>query len=84
MIGINGVVAVIGTFVSVQAFRGYRRNDQVSLAYLSIGLLAITVGPFGSSELLHYFTNLSEAGILLIGLQFELVGLFAIYYSLVR
>lgn len=76
------LVALVGTLIAYQAYRGYRRNDSTSMLYLSIGLLLLTAFPF----LINIFitTLISPAQVVTVFLEntSRLLGLLAIMYSL--
>lgn len=40
------LIAILGTIIAYQAYRGYRRNDARSMLYLGVGLLLLTLVPF--------------------------------------
>ena len=76
------LVALIGTLIAYQAYRGYRRNDAPSMLYLAIGLLFLTLCPFLINVTVT--TLFSPGQIVTVFLEnvSRLVGLVAIMYSL--
>mgnify|MGYP006279795167 CR=1 FL=1 len=76
------LVALFGTLIAYQAYRGYRRNDAPSMLYLAVGLLLLTLCRFvlnGAGK-----TLLDPDGIVFTFFQSRtrLFGLVAITYSL--
>lgn len=81
---LNAVPAIVGSFVAVQAYRGYRRYDRPGMRLLAVGIATLTVGSFGTILALHALSPAADATALVaIGLV-ELVGLLAILRSLTR
>jgi len=76
------LVALIGTLIAYQAYRGYRRNDATSMLYLAVGLLLLTLCPFLINVTLT--TIVSPGQVLTVFLEnvSRLLGLVAIMYSL--
>ncbi|QRV17503.1 DUF7521 family protein [Haloterrigena salifodinae] len=76
------LVALIGTLIAYQAYRGYRRNDASSMFYLAVGLLFLTLCPF----LINVTVTTALQADQVVTVFFEnvsrLVGLVAIMYSL--
>ncbi|WP_247009174.1 DUF7521 family protein [Halorientalis litorea] len=73
------VNAVVGLFVTVLAFRGYRQNDSSVMLALAIAIAAITVVPFVVRELLAPLFALTDAQAIVGLLLAHTVGLVAIY-----
>jgi len=77
------LTAVVGLFVAVLAYRGFRRNDAPKMRALAIGIGLLTAGAFLAAAL----TDLVGAGSGLVLLARGLVtvaGLCAVLYALVR
>lgn len=75
------LVALLGTVIAVQAYRGYRRNDSRPMLYLAVGLALLTLVPF----LLNVALATAGADRVAIALAenvARLLGLVAITYSL--
>lgn len=75
------LVALLGTLIAVQAYRGYRRNDSRPMLYLAVGLCLLTLVPF----LLN--VTLATAGVERVKIALaenvaRLLGLLAITHSL--
>ncbi|THE63339.1 hypothetical protein D8Y22_18745 [Salinadaptatus halalkaliphilus] len=82
--GLNGLPAIVGAFVTIQAYRGYRRYGQRPMLLLAVGLGLLTVGSFGTITGLYVLTTVSDAGALVVIGSVELGGLLAILRSLTR
>ena len=80
-IGSLFLVALLGTLIAYQAYRGYRRNDVRSMLYLAIGLLLLTALPFVINVTAHTITRSVQLTVLLENVS-RLLGLTAIMYSL--
>lgn len=81
----NGLTAVLGGFIMIQALRGYARYGNPSMQWLAIGIALLTVVPFLVLELLTVFRSVvgvSDAGGLSLVLFTEVVGVTAILVSL--
>ncbi|ELY66960.1 DUF7521 family protein [Natrinema versiforme] len=76
------LVALFGTIIAYQAYRGYRRNDASSMLYLSIGLLLLTMCPFLVNIAVATLVSPDQTVIALLENVSRLVGLVAITYSL--
>ncbi|MFP8954026.1 hypothetical protein ACLI4Z_13820 [Natrialbaceae archaeon A-arb3/5] len=76
------LVAAIGTLIAYQAYRGYRRNDAQSMAYLAVGLLLLTAFPFLINVGINTFTGADRIVTVFVENVSRLVGLLAIMYSL--
>ncbi|WP_152419415.1 DUF7521 family protein [Halobiforma nitratireducens] len=76
------LVALIGTVIAYQAYRGYRRNDAPSMLYLSIGLLLLTLFPFLVNVSINTFTDAQQVATVFFENVSRLLGLVAITYSL--
>lgn len=76
------LVALFGTVIAYQAYRGYRRNDARSMLYLSIGLLLLTLCPFLVNAVINTFTETTRIVTVFAENVSRLLGLVAITYSL--
>lgn len=76
------LVALLGTIIAYQAYRGYRRNDAPSMLYLAIGLVLLTLVPFLVNVTITTFTGLDQIVMVFIENVSRLLGLVAITYSL--
>lgn len=78
----RGLTAVVGLFVSVQAYRGFKRNDAPRMRALAIGIGLLTTGAF----LAAIAVNAVGAGdgiVLLVRGLMSVAGLSTILYALV-
>ncbi|MFC4986345.1 MULTISPECIES: DUF7521 family protein [Saliphagus] len=75
------LVALLGTVIAVQAYRGYRRNDSRPMLYLAVGLWLLTLVPFLLNVSLAT-TGVDRVEIALAENVARLLGLLAITYSL--
>lgn len=82
MTGANGVTAVLGAFISVQAYRGYRRYDRRPMRLLAVGIGLLTVGSFAALNVPPVSMAASDAVRIGIVLAVELAGLLSIAASL--
>lgn len=80
-IGSLFLVAIMGTLIAYQAYRGYRRNNVRSMLYLAIGLLLLTAFPFVINVTAHTITRSVQLTVLFENVS-RLLGLTAIMYSL--
>ncbi|WP_049923556.1 DUF7521 family protein [Halopiger djelfimassiliensis] len=76
------LVALLGTVIAYQAYRGYRRNDAQSMLYLSIGLLLLTLCPFVVNISVNTLTDTAQIVIVFFENVSRLLGLVSIMYSL--
>ncbi|AFZ74219.1 DUF7521 family protein [Natronobacterium gregoryi] len=76
------LVALLGTIIAYQAYRGYRRNDARSMFYLAIGLLLLTLCPFLVNVTINTFTGAQQVVTVFFENVSRLLGLVAITYSL--
>ncbi|ELY48913.1 DUF7521 family protein [Natronolimnohabitans innermongolicus] len=76
------LVALIGTLIAYQAYRGYRRNDVPSMLYLAIGLLLLTLCPFLINVVVTTLFSAEQVVIVFLENVSRLLGLVAITYSL--
>ncbi|SDQ97187.1 DUF7521 family protein [Natronobacterium texcoconense] len=76
------LVALIGTVIAYQAYRGYRRNDAPSMFYLAVGLLFLTLCPFLVNVTINTLLDTEQIVIVFVENVSRLFGLVAITYSL--
>ena len=76
------LVALFGTIIAYQAFRGYRRNDATSMFYLAVGLLLLTLFPFLINVVVNTFSAADQVVTVFLENVSRLAGLLAITYSL--
>jgi hypothetical protein len=76
------LTAVVGLYVSVLAYRGYRRNDSDAMRLLAVGVFCIAVAPFGVGYAAAPLLALSDAQVILGVTLSHTAGLVAIYRSL--
>jgi hypothetical protein len=81
---IQAITPVVGSYVTWLAFRGYRRNDSVPMAFLGLGIALLTITPFVTSIVLGQLAGATDALVLLGISVSQLAGLGSIYYSLTR
>lgn len=82
--GSNAVPAVVGGFVALQAYRGYRRYDNRPMLLLAVGIGLLTVGSFVPIIVFHLLLTVSDAMALATIEGIELLGLLVILQSLRR
>lgn len=78
----RGVTAVVGLFVAMLAYRGYRRNASTKMRALAIGIGLLTTGVFVAAM----FTNMVGAGtgvVLLVRGLVTVVGLCVVLYAII-
>ena len=79
---LKGVVGLVGVFVSLQAYRGYRRHDSPTMLFIGVGILFLTAVPVVLSYGVTWLTDVpAGVSVLSIGVSY-LVGLGAIDYGL--
>ncbi|QFU84972.1 DUF7521 family protein [Natronorubrum aibiense] len=76
------LVALFGTVIAYQAYRGYRRNDARSMLYLAVGLLLLTLCPFLINVTVTTVFSPRQLVTAFLENVSRLVGLVAIMYSL--
>ncbi|MBZ6493384.1 DUF7521 family protein [Natrinema longum] len=76
------LVALFGTIIAYQAYRGYRRNDATSMFYLAVGLLLLTLFPFLINVVITTVVDPEQIVIALLENVSRLLGLVSITYSL--
>ncbi|MFC6824564.1 DUF7521 family protein [Halopelagius fulvigenes] len=67
--------------VAYLVIRGYRRNRDRARLYLAVGLVLLTVGPFGIQLALTNFTDVSAVGRSAAANASKLAGLAAMLYA---
>ncbi|MFW6448549.1 MAG: DUF7521 family protein [Halobacteriota archaeon] len=77
---VKTVILLIGGFVTVTAYRAYRRTSDRALLFLAIGFGLVTLGTFLAGAVYHLGLTLAE-GILIESLL-VLLGFAIIAYSL--
>lgn len=77
----NTVTLLFGSFVTVLAFRAYRRTGSASLRLLSLGLGLVTFGTLVGG-LLHQVTGASLLGSIAVYSVFTAFGFVTLSYSL--
>ncbi|MFC4541884.1 hypothetical protein ACFO5R_08075 [Halosolutus amylolyticus] len=76
------LVAIMGTVIAYQAYRGYRRNDARSMLYLAVGLLLLTLCPFVINVAINTLASPEQIVTVFFENVSRLFGLAAIMYSL--
>jgi len=77
----RGLTAVVGLFVSMQAYRGFKRNDAPRMRALAIGIGLLTTGAFLAAIAID--TVGAGAGVvLLVRGGVTVAGLSAVLYAL--
>lgn len=79
-----GAVALVGSFVAYQAYRGYRRNGSRPMLYLAVGIVLLTAVPAAVNVILTVTTGATDAEILLTITVVNLGGVVSILYALTR
>jgi CHASE2 domain-containing sensor protein len=82
-------LAVVGGLLTYQAFRGYRRNDDRSMALFGVGLCLLTVGHAALKLFLEFVVPLVTAGdpavsfgVAATSQLFDIGGLIVIFYAI--
>lgn len=81
-ISVNGVPAIVGAFVALQAYRGYRHYQSVPMLLLSVGIAMLAIAPFLISLVLHGVAPVSDATALSVLWLAQFGGLLSILRSL--
>lgn len=76
------VTAVVGLFVALLAYRGYRRNDTRQMLFLAVGIALVTTGVFVAAAILDQLGFGTSLVLLVRGLV-TVLGLCTILYALV-
>lgn len=79
---LQGLVILFGTFLTLQAYRGYRRHRDQRMAFIAVGIAFLTVLPGLLSFATGLFPTGSDSYLLLIEAVLYFVGLGAIDYAL--
>jgi len=82
MTAIGSITALLGGFVALQAYRGYRRYDRQPMLLLAVGLTLLTVGSFIGITTVEWVLPVSDAAAVSTVWTVELFGLLAILLSL--
>lgn len=77
-----GLTAILGLYVALLAYRGYRRNDSEPMRVLAVGILFIAVVPYLVSFVLAPLLGLTDAQAILGVTLSHTAGLVAVYRSL--
>lgn len=77
---VKTVILLLGGFVTVMAYRAFRRTGDRALVYLAIGFGLVTIGTFLAGAVYHLGLTLAEG--ILIESVLVLVGFAVIAYSL--
>jgi hypothetical protein len=84
-------LAAVGAVLTYQAFRGYRRNDDRSMALFGGGLFLLTVGHAALKLSLTYVAPIVTGagptlalGVAATSQAVDLIGLVAIFYAILR
>lgn len=80
----SGLTAIVGAYVAVLAYRGYRRNDSRPMAYLAAGIVLLTTVPFVVSYGAWLAFDPDDATVLVLTGACYLIGLVSVHYSLTR
>jgi len=84
-------LAAVGAVLTYHAYRGYRRNDDRSMALFGVGLFLLTVGHAALKLSLTYVVPLFAADAATVALTVasasqavDVAGLVAVFYALLR
>lgn len=77
----GGLTAVVGLFVSIQAYRGYKRNDAPRMRALAIGIGLLTTGAF-LAAITADAVGVGDGVVLLVRGCMSVAGLSAVLYAL--
>ncbi|MFW6152886.1 MAG: DUF7521 family protein [Halobacteriota archaeon] len=77
---VKTTILLVGGFVSVTAYRAYRRTGDGALAYLSVGFGLITLGTFLAGAVYHLGLTLAQG--ILIESFLVVIGFIVIAYSM--
>lgn len=78
---LQGIVAIMGMFLSTQAYRGYTRHNVETMRYLAFGIALLTTVPIVLSYALSWGGWASDAVTLLVVALSYLLGLGALDYA---
>lgn len=73
-------ILIVGGFVTITAYRAYRRTGDGALAYLAIGFALVTLGTFLAGAVYHLGLTLEEG--ILIESFLVFIGFLVIAYSM--
>jgi len=77
----RGLTAVVGLFVSIQAYRGFQRNDAPRMRVLAIGIGLLTTGAFLAAIAVDA-VGAGDGVVLLVRGCVSVAGLSAVLYAL--
>lgn len=78
----GGLTAIVGLFVAVQAYRGFRRNGAPRMRALAIGIGLLTTGAFLAAVVADTL-GAGDGVVLLVRGGLSVAGLSAVLYALV-
>jgi len=82
MQAVDVLSALIGIFISYQAYRGYRRNESKPMLYISIGFVLVLAVPFVLLVALVLIPFVPVAAVGIVQQTSQVLGLLAIVYAL--
>lgn len=81
---IAGLLAVVGVFVAYQGYRGYVRNRNRTLLFLTVGILFLTAIPFVIKSWIRMTDALTLSQGTLVSQLLTIFGLILILYGFTR
>ncbi|UPM44734.1 DUF7521 family protein [Halocatena salina] len=78
---IAGFLAVVGLFVAYQGYRGYMRNRNRTLLFLTVGILFLTAIPFVIKSWIRVTDALTLLQGTLVSQLLTIIGLIIILYA---
>jgi len=78
---LGAVAALLGLYISYQAYRGYRRNQSRPMLYLSVGIVLLTFVPSVLSTAVANLPLAQNAGIVA-GMCSRIAGLLSVLYAI--
>lgn len=83
LIAANLLVIGLGFLIAMQSYRGYRRHQNVTMLYIAVGFVCISIGGVLDCTLFNtYLPTMMHTGLLRTG--FVVAGMGTISYSLYR
>lgn len=79
-----GLLAGVGGFVAYQGYRGYVRNRNRTLLFLTVGILLLTTIPFVIEGWIQVTNTLTPAQSILTSQLLNILGLVLILYGFTR